>query len=85
MNISRFEQRVLHELAKGGRIDVVRLSNGKVAAVTCFTREGFGLADCTLAVFNRLLRRGLIHSAGGRPYAISREGRLAVRGQLDNR
>ena len=42
------------------------------------------LPDCTLAVFRRLKQRGLIASHGGRPYATTRLGLLAVRAQLDN-
>lgn len=85
MNISRLEQRVLHVLARGGMIRHDRDSRGKIAAVTCFTGDGLVLADCTPAVFARLRRRRLIRSEGGGPYRISREGRLAVRAQPDNR
>lgn len=84
MNISRSEQRVLHVLAKGGAIHHLRGDNGKIAEVTCFTREGHVLSDCTLALFQRLRRRGLIVSSGGQPYRISMLGRRSVRAQLDN-
>jgi uncharacterized protein YjhX (UPF0386 family) len=83
MNLSRTEQRVLHVLALGGHIDHSR--NGtKIDKILCVTRDGLILADCTLAVFQRLRRRGLIASSGGGPYRISRLGRLSVRAQGDN-
>jgi uncharacterized protein len=85
VNISRTEQRVLHVLAQGGVIRHDRGEGCKVQDVTCVTRDGTILADCGLAVFARLRRRGLIHSRGGGPYRISRAGRLAVRSQADNR
>lgn len=84
MNISRSEQRVLHVLAKGGAIHHARGPNGKITDITCFTREGHVLADCTLNVFQRLRKRGLIQSTGGQPYRISLLGRRSVRAQLDN-
>lgn len=83
MNISRPEQRVLHVLALGGAIRHER-DGRRIYAVTCLTRDGLVLADCTLPVFARLRRRGLIESRGGAPYRISRAGRLAVRAQPDN-
>lgn len=85
MNISKAEQRVLHVLAQGGYIRHRRASNGRVIDVTCLTRDGFGLADCDLQIYRKLKRRKLIQSTGGKPYRISRMGRLAVRSQLDNR
>lgn len=85
MNISKYEQRVLHALAQGGCIRHVRAADGKIAAVDCFNRDGLRLADCSLPVFARLRRRGLIRSQGGMPYRITRRGLAAVRAQLDNR
>ncbi|MCZ4272674.1 YjhX family toxin [uncultured Maritalea sp.] len=85
MNISKFEQRVLHVLSQGGRINFVRNPNGKVASVECYTREGYVLSDCSLHVFQSLKKRGFIKSYGGKAYRISRKGRLSVRAQIDNR
>ncbi|MEM8788414.1 MAG: YjhX family toxin [Pseudomonadota bacterium] len=85
MNISKVEQRVLHVLAQGGTIRFDRAPNGKVTAVTCLTRDGAALSDCTLELFQRLRKRCLIHSSDGRPYHISRLGLRSVRAQLDNR
>jgi uncharacterized protein len=84
MNISKSEQRVLHVLAQGGRIQPEK-DGRKIAAVTCFTHDGAVLADCSRAVFTRLRQRRLITSQNGGPYRISRAGRLAVRAQPDNR
>lgn len=58
---------------------------GKIVAVNCVTREGWTLEDCSLAVFQRLKKRGLIASSGGAPYRITYGGRLSVRAQPDNR
>ena len=85
MNISKYEQRVLHVLAQGGAIHVQRLANGKVGDIACMTRDGHKLSDCTYAVFDRLRKWKLIRSMNGRPYRITRRGLGAVRAQLDNR
>jgi uncharacterized protein len=84
MNISRNEQRVLHVLALGGCIKHEHGDCRRIISVLCVTREGMILADCNLAIFNRLRRRRLIESRSGQPYRISRLGRVAVRAQLDN-
>lgn len=85
MNISRKEQRALHVLALGGAIRHERCPHHKVRAVHCITRDGLILGDFDLATFRMLRRKRLIESHGGRPYAISRRGRLAVRAQPDNK
>lgn len=85
MNISKHEQRVLHVLALGGAIHFERLPSGKVSDVSCHTREGYVLDDCTLPVFDRLKKRRLIRSTNGNPYRATRAGITAVRSQLDQR
>lgn len=85
MNISKYEQRVLHALAQGGRIVHRRDSGGRIIEVDCFNRDGFRLADCTLPLFHKLRKKRLIASHQGAPYRITRDGLLAVRSQLDNR
>lgn len=84
MNISRTEQRVLHVLALGGRIEHSRTTGAEINDILCVTRDGLILSDCTLAIFQRLRRKRLISSEGGGPYRISRLGRLSVRAQVDN-
>ena len=85
MNISKYEQRVLHVLAQGGAIHADRAANGKVKAVLCKTRDGTVLSDCSMTVFGRLRKRRFIHSSNGKPYRVTRRGLEAVRAQLDNR
>lgn len=85
MNISKAEQRVLHALAQGGCIRHERSDEGRIVAITCFTREGYGLGGCDLTLFKKLKARRLIRSTGGGPYRLSRLGREAVRAQPDNR
>lgn len=84
MNVSKAEQRVLHALAQGGFIRHIR-DGRRIVDADCFNREGHRMAGFTLALFDRLRKRGLIASAGGQPYRISPRGLGAVRGQLDNR
>jgi uncharacterized protein len=85
VNISRGEQRTLHALAQGGCIEYERNANGKINRITCHSREGWVLADCTLRIFKKLRKRRLIASRDGKPYRITRTGLVAVRPQLDNR
>ena len=85
MNISKYEQRTLHALARGGSIHVTKDDRGKIVEVNCATREGWSLSDCNLAIFKKLKKRGLIASRDSQPYRITRDGLFAVRAQLDNR
>ncbi|MBN8606263.1 MAG: YjhX family toxin [Caulobacterales bacterium] len=85
MNISKHEQRTLHALAQGGAIHHIKNDVGDIVEVNCLNRDGWRLADCTLALFKKLRRRRFIRSENGGPYRISREGLAAVRAQLDNR
>lgn len=85
MNISKKEQRVLHELAMGGAIHFERLNNGKISDVTCYTRDGHILTDCSVAVFQRLQKRRFIRSRNGQPYRVSTLGIKSVRAQLNQR
>lgn len=85
MNISKLEQRVLHRLAQGGAIQHERDDRGRIVAVLCVTRDGMILTDCTLDLFQKLRRRGLIGSENGLPYRITGLGRRSVRAQPDNR
>jgi uncharacterized protein YjhX (UPF0386 family) len=85
MNISKHEQRVLHELALGGAVHFERHPNGKIHEVTCYTHNGHVLTDCTLAVFQRLLKRRCIRSKNGAPYRVSTLGSKSVRAQMNQR
>jgi len=85
LNISKHEQRVLHELAMGGEVRFKRLDNGKIHEVTCFTRDGYVLSDCTLAIFERLKKRRFVSSKNGNPYRITRLGVQSVRSQMNQR
>ncbi|MCE0505432.1 MULTISPECIES: YjhX family toxin [unclassified Roseivivax] len=85
MNISKHEQRVLHALAQGGVIAYERAPGGQVTEVTCVTRDGLILGDCSLEVFRKLRRKRLIESRASSPYRISAQGRRNVRAQVDNR
>jgi uncharacterized protein YjhX (UPF0386 family) len=85
LNISKAQQRTLHALAQGARIELLRDDHGRIVDATCVTGEGWRLSDCSLAVFKSLKKRRLIASKGGGPYRITREGAVSLRAQGDNR
>jgi len=74
---------VLHCLAQGGRIQHTWHEN-RIVDVDCWSRDGYRLADCTIDLFRKLKKRGLIYSLGGGPYRITRLGLSSVRAQADN-
>ncbi len=85
MDISRAEQRILHLLAQGGRIEIERSDNKKIETVFCYTRDGWVYPGFDIELFRRLKRLKAIRSIDGHPYRISDKGLRLVRSQLDNR
>ncbi|GHA26193.1 UPF0386 protein [Devosia pacifica] len=85
MDISKDEQRVLHALAQGGRIALIRTPDGKTAGLEFFNRDGWLMNSCTMRVFRKLKAKKAIKSSNGQPYRITRRGLQLVRSQLDNR
>ncbi|MCA2379440.1 YjhX family toxin [Agrobacterium genomosp. 3 str. RTP8] len=85
MDISRAEQRILHLLAQGGRIELVRDDTRKIEKIALYTRDGWIFSGLDLLTFRKLKRKRAIASSGGKPYRISTRGLELVRGELDNR
>ncbi|MEO5805648.1 YjhX family toxin [Devosia sp.] len=85
MDISRNEQRVLHALAQGGRIALLKNDQGKAIGLEFFNREGWLMSNCDLALFKKLKAKKAIKSSGGQPYRITRRGLELVRSETDNR
>lgn len=85
MDISRIEQRILHLLAQGGRIELHRDDRRKVEKVMCFSRDGWLYPGFDIELFRRLKRLKAISSREGRPYRITERGLRLVRAELDNR
>ena len=85
MDISRTDQRILHLMAQGGRIEITRDDRKKIETVSCFTRDGWLYPGVDLDLFRRLKRLKAIKSSAGQPYRITERGLRLVRSQLDNR
>jgi uncharacterized protein YjhX (UPF0386 family) len=85
MDISRDEQRVLHALAQGGRIALLKNDAGKVTGLEFFNREGWLMNNCTLLLFKKLKAKKAIRSQNGQPYRITKRGLELVRSEYDNR
>ncbi|KKX34524.1 MULTISPECIES: YjhX family toxin [unclassified Rhizobium] len=85
MDISRAEQRILHLLAQGGRIELTRDDNRKIEKIQLLTREGWAFNGLDLTTFRKLKQKRAIKSSGGKPYRITERGLQLVRSQLDNR
>lgn len=85
MDISRDEQRVLHALAQGGRIALLKNDAGKVTGPEFFNREGWLMSNCTLLLFKKLKAKKAIRSQNGQPYRITKRGLELVRSEYDNR
>jgi uncharacterized protein len=85
MDISRDEQRVLHALAQGGRIALLKTETGKITGLEFFNPEGWLLTNCSLVLFRKLKAKKAIKSSGGQPYRITRRGLELVRSEYDNR
>ncbi|WP_075289129.1 YjhX family toxin [Pararhizobium arenae] len=83
MDISRDEQRILHLMAQGGRIEIIR-SNGKIENAKCYTRDGWLYPGLDLLLFRKLKRKRAISSSNGKPYRITQRGLVLVRSQLNN-
>ncbi len=85
MDISRDEQRVLHALAQGGRIVLLKNDAGKVTGLEFYNRDGWLMSNCSLVLFRKLKAKKAIKSSGGQPYRITRRGLELVRSEYDNR
>ena len=85
MDISRAEQRILHLLAQGGRIEIERGETRKIIRANCINREGWRAPGLDLILFRKLKRRRAIASRRGAPYRITKRGLELVRSECDNR
>jgi uncharacterized protein YjhX (UPF0386 family) len=85
MDISSAEQRILHLLAQGGSIELIRNEDRKIERLLLHTREGWIFSQLELITFRKLKRKRAIASSGGKPYRITSRGLELVRAQPDNR
>lgn len=85
MDISSAEQRILHLLAQGGNIELIRNVDRKIETLRLNTREGWIFSQIDIVTFRKLKRKRAIASSGGKPYRITTRGLELVRAQLDNR
>ena len=85
MDISRNEQRILHLLAQGGRIEIIRNDARKIERVDCYTRDGWRYPGLDEHLFRKLKKKRAIASKQSQPYRITRRGLELVRSELDNR
>jgi uncharacterized protein YjhX (UPF0386 family) len=85
MDISKHEQRVLHALAQGGCIALLRDDSGKATGLEFYNRDGWLMSNCTLALFKKLKAKKAIKSSGGKPYRITKRGLELVRSEVSNR
>ena len=85
MDISRAEQRILHLLAQGGRIELTRDENRRIEKIQLFTREGWMFSGLDIVTFRKLKQKKAIRSIGGMPYRITERGLVLVRAEQNNR
>jgi uncharacterized protein YjhX (UPF0386 family) len=85
MDISRGEQRVLHLLAQGGRLEIRKNQRRRIVEVACLTRDGWRYPGVDLDMFRKLKRKRAVASSEGGPYRITRRGLELVRSEFDNR
>lgn len=76
---------MLHALAQGGCIALLKNEAGKVTGLEFFNREGWLMSNCSLLLFRKLKAKKAIKSSGGKPYRITRRGLELVRSEFDNR
>lgn len=85
MDISSAEQRILHLLAQGGNIELIRNDARKIEGLRLMTREGWIFSQIDIVTFRKLKRKEAIASSSGKPYRITTRGLELVRSQLNNR
>lgn len=85
MDISRAEQHILHLLAQGGWIELIRDDQNKLAELHCYNRDGWRYPGLDPFLFRKLKRKRAIASRAGQPYRITRRGLELVRSEFDNR